>query len=168
MTPDQQTRLPLGVKLRKAHDERMRSVVSPITDDSSHDHDTRGKPGLADGPRCRMGRMTAQTLGNGHATRMSPDRGHCRGSGLNDVHRGVGGTVVTASSPYAKFMTHNASLSIPAVWGAGGPFCACGRQIKTDSIQRKQRPYPQIQGGDRCAKSRFRSRSRCCSPDRRS
>ena len=58
--------------------------------------------------------MTTRTLGNGHVTRMSPDRGHCRGSGLNDVHRGVGGTVVTVSSPYAQLMAHNASLSIPA------------------------------------------------------
>jgi hypothetical protein len=39
---------------------------------------------LADEPSTR-------TLGNGHPTRMSPDRGNCRGSGLNDVHRGVGG-----------------------------------------------------------------------------
>jgi hypothetical protein len=39
----------------------------------------------------RMGGWPPRTLGNGHATRMSPDRGNCRGSGLNDVHRGVGG-----------------------------------------------------------------------------
>jgi hypothetical protein len=68
------------------------------------------------------GGMATRTLGNGHATRMSPDRGNCRGSGLNDVHRGVGGTVVTVSSPYAQLMAHNASLSILArPEFAGGP-----------------------------------------------
>jgi hypothetical protein len=92
----------------------MLSVVSPMTDRSSHDHGTREKPGPAARPTCRDGGMTTPTLGNGHATRMSPDRGNCRGSGLNDVHRGVGGTVVTVSSPYAQIMAHNASLSIPA------------------------------------------------------
>ena len=120
----------------------MLAAVSPRTDRSSHNHGTRGKPGPAapPAPLARMGGWPPGTLRNGHATRMSPDRGHCRGSGLNDVHRGVGGTVVTVSSPYAKFMTHNASLSIPGRLGcAGGPFCPCGRQIKTDSIRGKQR-----------------------------
>ena len=120
----------------------MLAAVSPRTDRSSHKHGTRGKPGPAapPAPLARMGGWPPGTLRNGHATRMSPDRGHCRGSGLNDVHRGVGGTVVTVSSPYAKFMTHNALLSIPGRLGcAGGPFCPCGRQIKTDSIRRKQR-----------------------------
>ena len=58
-----------------------------------------GEAGPAARPTCPDGGMAARTLGNGHAMRMSPDRGNCRGSGLNDVHRGVGGTVVTVSSP---------------------------------------------------------------------
>jgi hypothetical protein len=122
----------------------MLSVVSPMTDMSSHDHGTRGKPGPAARPTCRDGGRTTRTLGNGHATRMSPDRGNCRGSGLNDVHRGVGGTVVTVSSPYAQLMTHNVSLSILArPEFAGGRFCACGRQLQTDNILRKrQATYP--------------------------
>jgi hypothetical protein len=37
----------LWVKLRRAHYERMLSVVSPMTDRSSHDHGTRVKPGPA-------------------------------------------------------------------------------------------------------------------------
>ena len=81
----------LWVTLRKAHDVRMLSVVSPMTDRSSHDHGTRGKPGPAARPTSPDGGWPPGTLGNGHATRMSPDRGNCLGSGLNDVHRGVGG-----------------------------------------------------------------------------
>jgi hypothetical protein len=89
--------------LRQAEKSSLRANACcclPMTDRSSHDHGTRGKPGPA-APLARMGGRLPGTLGNGHATRMSPDRGNCRGSGLNDVHRGVGGTVVTVSSPYA-------------------------------------------------------------------
>ena len=90
-----------------------------------------GEAGPAARPTCPDWGWPPGTLGNGHATRMSPDRGNCRGSGLNDVHRGVGGTVVTVSSPYAQFMAHNASLSIPARSEfAGSPFARVAANSK--------------------------------------
>jgi hypothetical protein len=58
-----------------------------------------GQAGIAARSPLLDGPDDTPDMDTGNATRMSPDRGNCRGSGLNDAHRGVGGTVVTVSSP---------------------------------------------------------------------
>ena len=143
----------------------MLAAVSPRTDRSSHNHGTRGKPGPAapPAPLARMGGMATRDIAQRSCHANEPRQGHCRGSGLNDVHRGVGGTVVTVSSPYAKFMTHNASLSYPAVWGVRvARFARAAAKSKLIASEENRGDLPTNPGRRPMRKSRFRSRSGCC------